>query len=107
MKRIQFLSVAIGVMMSHGLAFLVMLGIVTSLAKSGLPGDLTWPPVMANDDGNRDKSGTSAAQIEQATSQAPQFTDVTNDGTFRTERGRFELPRPFRADRFSKPDVLL
>src|SRR5436309_13352999 len=28
---------------------------------------------------------------------------VTNDGVVAAERGRFELPLPLRADRFSKP----
>ena len=41
-----------------------------------------------------------------AMSQVLQFADlqaVATQGSFGTERGRFELPRAFRPDRFSKP----
>ena len=107
MKRINFFSISATLIVSYALAMMVALGNPTDTTTSGLPGGSTSPLLAAitaaREGGDRDKSGTSAVQIEQVPLQTPQFNGVTNDRAFRTERGRFELPLPLRADRFSKP----
>ena len=103
MKRTKPFGVGIGPKMSSALAMMVVLGVVTGLTLPATAANIPWPPTVAKEDSNRDKSGTSAVRIEQVPSQAPENKTVMTGDAFQAERGRFELPRPFRADRFSKP----
>jgi hypothetical protein len=90
MERIKLFGVGMGPMMSSALAMMVVLGVVTALTTPATSANVPWSPTVARDDGNRDKSGTSAVQIEQTPSQASRHKDVTHDGAFSTERGRVE-----------------
>src|SRR3954462_9580714 len=49
------------------------------------------------------KTGPSRGAIRQFDLQVRRASTVSTACAYLTERGRFELPLPFRADRFSKP----
>src|SRR4051812_48987734 len=50
-----------------------------------------------------DNSGTTPSTYNDPAPQAEALPRVAGRGSFSAERGRFELPRPLPADRFSKP----
>lgn len=100
MKRINVYDISAYAIVSYALATMVTLGILANTTTSGFPSGSTLPllaaTTVANGESDRDKSGTGAVQIDQCSSQSPQFTGVMNDHANSTERGRFELPRRFK-----------
>ena len=67
------------------------------------PPYLRVPTALAGAGGGRAKTGPSVVQVREPVSKVLLATAVMAEGQKETERGRFELPLPFRADRFSKP----
>ncbi len=85
MKRTKPFGVGIGPKMSSALAMMVVLGVVTGLTLPATAANIPWPPTVAKEDSNRDKSGTSAVRIEQAPSQAPENKTVMTGDAFQAE----------------------
>ena len=100
MNLINTDGISINMLLSNMLAMLAALSIFANTTTSGLPGDIASPLARTTniEDGNRDrdKSGTSAVQIEQGPSQTNAFTGVTNDDAFVTERAGFEPASRFK-----------
>jgi hypothetical protein len=93
MKRINVYGVSANVIVSYALAMMVALRILTNTNTSAFPSEnalsLFAAPTIANGDGDRDKSGTSAVQIKRGRLQTPQFAGVMKHDANVTERGRF------------------